>query len=311
MEERLRFLLRYAILAPSSHNTQPWRFRIRNSTVDLFADKTRWLRVADSDQRELHISLGCAVENLLVAAEHFQLTHQVDLLSQQEQDHCATVSFTLDSESSSSRPAALFDAITERSTSHSAFEDRTVETEVLRQMEGLCFEPELQLLFTDDQTTKRHVDELVVRADALQFADPDYREELGYWLGQGVFGQSWLMSKIGQLAVTYVNMSKKIARDDSKLLMSAPILGAITSKQDDRVSQIRSGMVYERVALMAASHGLAIQPMSQILELAELRAELAELMPDPDMVPQHTFRLGFAEPESAKSPRRPLSEVLI
>ena len=58
--EKLTFLLNYAVLAPSSHNSQPWKFNVSGDEISLFADKTRWLKVADADQRELHISLGCA-----------------------------------------------------------------------------------------------------------------------------------------------------------------------------------------------------------------------------------------------------------
>ena len=58
-EEKLTFLLRYAILAPSSYNTQPWRFNISGNEIDVFADRSRWLQVADADQRELYLSLGC------------------------------------------------------------------------------------------------------------------------------------------------------------------------------------------------------------------------------------------------------------
>ncbi len=65
---------------------------------------------------------------------------------------------------------------------------------------------------TDDPDLKRRVDELMVHADALQFADPAWRDELGYWIGQGAFGMPWLVSKVAQLAVTYLNMGKGTAR---------------------------------------------------------------------------------------------------
>lgn len=80
MADRIRFLIRYALLAPSSHNTQPWQFRIADDRVDVFMDEGRWLKVADKDQRELHISIGCALENLLIAAKHFGLVHSTDYL---------------------------------------------------------------------------------------------------------------------------------------------------------------------------------------------------------------------------------------
>lgn len=310
--DQLLFLLGYAILAPSSHNTQPWKFRVSDDAIDIFADHARWLKVADSTRRELHISVGCALENLLIAAEHFGFEHKLDFFPRAD-DHelCATVSFISGRKPSGYRPPELFGAITRRGTFHGKFENRAIQPQTLSAMENLCVESGLRVLFTDDLDIKRKVDELVVRGDALQFADPEYRKELGYWLGQGVFGQSWLMAKIAQLAVTHVNMGKKIASKDSDLLMSAPILAAITSTQDDQISQIKAGMVFERIALLATTEGIAVHPMSQILELPELRSEVASLTPTPEAFVQHTFRMGHAEPGEEKSPRRPLREVLL
>src|SRR5574341_1857496 len=75
--EKLKFLLRYAILASSVYNTQPWKFAAGKDEIRLFADSSRWMRVSDPDQRELLISTGCALENLLIAAEHFGHSHKV------------------------------------------------------------------------------------------------------------------------------------------------------------------------------------------------------------------------------------------
>ena len=70
-------LIGYSILAPSCYNTQPWIFALSYNEIKILADKDRWLEVADSDQREMYISVGCALENLLVAAEHFGYSHDV------------------------------------------------------------------------------------------------------------------------------------------------------------------------------------------------------------------------------------------
>ena len=64
----IQALIRAAVLAPSSHNTQPWMFRVSASAIDLIADRTRALPVNDPRNRELAISCGCALENLRVAA---------------------------------------------------------------------------------------------------------------------------------------------------------------------------------------------------------------------------------------------------
>jgi hypothetical protein len=78
--ERLRFLVRYALLAPSTRNTQPWKFRIGADEIGIFVDPARWERIADADQREMYISAGCALENLVIAAAHFGYRPTVETL---------------------------------------------------------------------------------------------------------------------------------------------------------------------------------------------------------------------------------------
>jgi nitroreductase len=310
--EKLTFLLNYVVLAPSSHNTQPWKFSVADDTVKIFADKTRWLKVADPDQRELHLSLGCALENLLVAAEFYGYDHAVDYFPDSgNPDLAVKIGLTPGGKVSEFRPTALFEAIPERHTSHRVFESRDLPGSVRQNLKECCVEPGLALHLTSDPEIKRSVEGLVERGDALQFADPAWRAELGYWIGQGVFGSSWLLSKVGRLAVTYLNMSKGTAKKDTELLLSAPELAVISSEADDRRSQIRAGQVYERVNLMATVLGVQVQPMSQIVEIPELRAEVAKLLPNPDAFPQHAFRLGYAAKEKRRTPRRPLAEVLV
>jgi hypothetical protein len=65
---RRRELVRYATLAANGHNTQPWKFSIKEDAIEIHPDFTRQLKVVDPDHRELWISLGCALENLTVAA---------------------------------------------------------------------------------------------------------------------------------------------------------------------------------------------------------------------------------------------------
>lgn len=311
-QERLEFFVRYAILAPSSHNTEPWQFRVQDNRIDVLLDFSRWLKVADDDQRELHISVGCALENLLVAAEHFGLGHDSVLLPDADAPSLAAkVNFSEQGQPSSHRPPVLFDMIPVRHTNHQRYEDRAIPDEVVQQLRGVCVEGGLHLHLTAEPEIRRKVDDLVVRGDAIEFADPAFREELAYWIGQGVFGTGWLMSRIGKLAVSYIDMGRSQARKDSDILMSSPILGLISSEQDDRQSQLRVGQAYQRLSLLAASHGIWCQPMSQIVQLPDLKAEVASLIPESGLVPQHPFRMGYAPAEKQHTPRRPVDEVLV
>ncbi|MFN7289467.1 MAG: Acg family FMN-binding oxidoreductase [Pirellula sp.] len=309
--DRLTFLLRYATLAPSSHNTQPWSFRVRENAADLFIEETRWLKVADVDQRELHISIGCTLENLLVAAEHFGLDCETDYLPDSKNPMlAATVRIQRRGKISKERPASLFPMIGIRHTNHGEYESTAIPVDILDQFQKVCVESGVILYMTSDLEIRQRVDELVIHADALEFANPAFREELGYWIGQGVFGTSWLISKIGKLAVTYVNMGTSQGKKDSSVLMSSPVLGLISSDVNDRISQIKVGQVYQRLSLLAASFGIWTQPMSQILQVEECRNLVADLQPNPKLFPQHPFRMGYAPPEKHHTPRRELFEML-
>jgi hypothetical protein len=132
------------------------------------------------------------------------------------------------------------------------------------------------------------------------------------------------MSKISQLAITYFNISKDQTKKNSEMILSAPSLIALASAADDRKAEVLMGQIFERIALTALHLGMAVHPMSQILEVPEIKSELRALLevpeakaevtklsPDEEMFPQHTFRLGYAMPEKDHTPRRQLEEVLM
>ena len=91
--EKLKFLLNYAILAPSGHNTQPWLFKIVDDGVELYVDQTRALPVADPEFRELIISCGAALFNLKIALRYFGLQDIVEVFPhEQNSDLLAKIS---------------------------------------------------------------------------------------------------------------------------------------------------------------------------------------------------------------------------
>jgi nitroreductase len=310
--EKWKFLLRYASLAPSSHNTQPWRFLVGRNEVQVFVDKTRWLKVTDADQRELHLSVGCALENLLIAAEHFGYGHQVAYFPEPNQEELvAIVKFVPQGQPSPFRPPVLFEAMAIRHTNYKVYEPRPISEDDQKRLWACCVEESFWLYMTSSPEIKRQVDDLIARADAIQFADPAWREELGYWMGQGVFGTPWAIAKLSQLALPHLNLGKLTAKKDSQAFLSAPVVGLLSSRKNDRDAQVKTGQLFERIYLMAATLGIRVQPMSQVMQIPELKVKLAQLILVPTVFPQQLFRLGYAEPEKEHTPRRPLEEVLV
>jgi hypothetical protein len=68
MSVKMRELVRMATLAASGHNAQPWKFAIKDNAIEIHPDYCRRLPIVDPHDRELWMSLGCALENLLIAA---------------------------------------------------------------------------------------------------------------------------------------------------------------------------------------------------------------------------------------------------
>ncbi len=67
MSEKMLELVWMATLAASGHNTQPWKFAIKDNEIEIHPDYSRRLPIVDPHDRELWMSLGCALENLLIA----------------------------------------------------------------------------------------------------------------------------------------------------------------------------------------------------------------------------------------------------
>lgn len=314
-EEKLTFLLNYAILAPSSHNSQPWKFNVTKDEILVFADKSRWLQVADADQRELYQSLGCALENLIVAAEHFGYNCSVLYFPGQE-DLVAKV--VLQPAATSSGQSRLFSAILSRQTNRHPYEPRAIAKADLETVKSLASDADAgnadaTIFITADSAVKRGFLDLVVQANEKQYSDVDYKSELGHWLGQGVMGPTGMRAKMAQLAVVFLDMGPQQTEKDAELINSTTYLGFIGTANNDSISSLKAGRTLERFWLAATSLGLSLHPMSQALEVRQTKANLTALLPDEAGMAQvqQAFRLGYARAEPAHSTRRPLQDVMI
>jgi ribosomal protein L7Ae-like RNA K-turn-binding protein len=309
-EEKLTFLLNYAILAPSSHNSQPWKFNVTNDSILVFADKSRRLQVADADQRELFISLGCALENLIVAADHFGYNSSVAYFPGEE-DLVAKV--VLQPAANSSGDPRLFSAILSRQTNRNPYEPRTISQGDLETIKSLSSDANVSIFISSDSVVKKSFLDLVVQANGIQYSDANFKSELGHWLGQGVMGPTGVQAKMAQLAVVFLDVGPEQTEKDALLINSSPYLGFISTANNDSISSVKAGRTLEHFWLCATALGVSLHPMSQALETAQTKANLTDLLPAQSGTRQvqQAFRLGYANPSTEHSTRRPLQEVLI
>ncbi|MGB7570560.1 MAG: nitroreductase family protein [Methanothrix sp.] len=309
-QERLTFLLNYAILAPSSHNSQPWKFNVSDEGIQVFADQSRWLSVADPDKREMYISLGAALENLIISAEHFGYNCTISYFPV-ETDLVAEV-FLKEGTKASPNPA-LFEAITTRHTNRNPYQMRAISGVELDDLYRYSSLPDVAVFLSQDPDTNKAFRDLVVEADGTLYSDINYRSELGRWLGRGVMGPRGAKAKLAQLAVVFLNVGPAETQKDSDLINSTPCIGFISTAENNSLSSLQAGRALERLWLAAASQGLGLHPMSQPLEVRQMRERLAALLPSESekRMVQQTFRLGYDGSEGEHSNRRPLEDVFM
>lgn len=312
LEEQLRFLLRYAVLAPSARNAQPWRFEVDGATVRLYADPEHWQPVADPAQRELYLGLGCALENLLVAGEHFGFRASIAYLPHPGDPRlAAAVTFGPGGTPTPARAGLGPEALLARRTTHGAFGDRPIRVSELRALERAAEDDEIVVGFTEAPGRRHAVEELHARASEVLMARPEYRRELGDVIGSGDLGTPWPLSRLGRLAASSARIARGLEVLELAALRSSPLLALISARGDDHRDHLRSGQVLERVWLAATALGLGVQPASAAVEVPETRAELAPVFGlPPELVAQELVRIGWpAGPRGFRTPRRPVEEV--
>lgn len=311
--QQLRFLLRYAILAPSTRNTQPWKFHVTDQGVDIYTDRDHWLKVADTDQRELSISIGCAFENLRIAMRHFGLGYQVVYHpGPGRPDLAVQVRLTPSPVTVPYLDEPLFYAIIDHQSNHFGFRPAPINEATRQRLQSYCVENGLSLYLTDDPAIKQEIDERSEEGDAMQFADPAFMREFQHDLESGAVGIPWVIAKLHRLAVAYLNPSNPFAQSDAQHLTNAPLLCLVASEADTPTARIQAGQVFERLWLAASSMQISMQPMTQALQLPQLLQELARITGLGNRFPQEFFRLGYAEQMEGIYPhRRPLEEVLL
>ena len=311
-----RELVRCATLAASGHNAQPWKFVLREDANELHPDFTRRLPAVDPDNRELWISLGCALENLLVAARATGFEPAVSFP--------AAADFIRIRLTSGAPPGdPLFVAIARRQNTRSAFDGRPVNPAVFDRLQAMPLEPGigLRLVVTPGELTT--VGEYVSRGNLNQFADRAFVTELIQWvrfnkrealasldgLHSSCMGTPEVPRWLGRLVLSNTKPEKEAEADVAKL-RSSPGVVVITSDTDDKTAWVRTGQVYERLALTLTSLDLKLAFLNQPIEVAGIRGQFRSALGLGPAQPQLIVRFGYAD-ALPQSLRRPVDDVIV
>jgi nitroreductase len=240
-EEKLRFLARFAILAPSGYNTQPWLFRVRDGRLEVIADWLRALPVVDPHDRALVISCGAAVAMARAALRGLGNTGEMTLLPEPgEPDLLARIGLGPERAPDEADRARLA-AIVQRRTTRRAFPSEPLPEGLADQIAAAAEAERVEAVLVTEPARKAAVAALVADGDRAQFADPAFRRELGAWVhprrtGDGIsgsaFGMPDVLSPAGALVIRTFDMGDGIAAKDEQIAAASPALLVVATEGD-------------------------------------------------------------------------------
>jgi Nitroreductase family len=319
--DKARFAVGYAILAPSSHNTQPWRFIINGDELLLCADRNRSLPHIDPFDRELIISCGAALFNLRVALAHFNVPVEITTFPQSsDPDIVARIAFPISGPTFEDL-AELFDAITKRVTNRSPFTEENVPDAIIARLNSAVEREGVDAVFARTLNERERIAALIAEADRRQFDDPNFRRELASWIhpsrsNDGMPGESQgfnaltdFTTTIAAMAIRTFDLGNGVAAAHQQLARGSPLLIILSTPMDNNEAWLAAGLGLQRMLLVAAKAGYSSSYLNQPIEESNHRTRLATefgVVGYPQLLLR--FGQGSAVPHS---PRRPIADVLI
>ena len=318
-EAQLRYLVRYALLAPSSHNSQPWSFALRGRTLELLADQSRALLVADPDHREMMMSCGAALFNLQIAMRHFGYQAVVQEFPVPNVPNLlATVRFG-QRRVSTPEEDLLFRAIPTRHTNRFPFEERSIPDALTAELRTAATMEGAWLHVVQDEQIRAAIFALVAEGDRHQYEDLHFRQELASWVHPNrsvrrdgmpdyAFKMGGLLSYAGPSVDGAFDRGERGAGSDQRAAEGSPVVAVLGTDGDSPAHWLKAGKALERVLLLACANGVSASFLNQPIEQPNLRRRLRRVM-ETRGYPQMLIRMGYG-PAVQATPRRTVGEIL-
>lgn len=320
LQEKIEFCLRYAILAHSTYNNQPWYFIIDGDTVGVYADRRHALPVVDPDDRQLVMSCGSALFNLRLALRHFGLQEFTQLLpNPADEDLMARVQVS-EAGSAPTKEDPLFKAIASRHINRSAYKEKPVPTDLLMGLKEAA-KKENAWLHVCEGEERDIVAHFIAEGDQIQMSKKNFRRELASWINRRRFVS-------GDGYPDYARPFKEVMRSskprilrrfetapghvvqDNEIAQGCPVLAILGSEKGGMVDRLYAGQAFMRVLLFAEANGLSVSTLNQPCEVPELRLRMHDEIGVDHSRAQYILRIGYADPVVNYNPRRPLETFI-
>ncbi len=318
LKDKIKFVLGYAILAPSTHNSQPWLFKIKEDSCEIYYDPKLKIPQGDPLSRDLYISLGCLMENLVIASNYFGIFREIKVVL--NDNFVAEIYFKEQGEQNQDL-AYLVDIIPQRVNARGIFEDKPLQDDIQAEMMSLKKDGRIR---TDFITSKEKIEKIAaITAEGLKLAykNPSFRKEMSGWMQNslsakksGMPGYSlkmpFLLSFIIPTLVKFFDISPILARLNYKSLASAPFICIFSAEESIPSVWFETGRMAQRFMLQLNSKGIKTSIFVASIEMGNLYEKVQEVGRI-NLRPQFLFCAGYMKGTQEHSPRHALEDKLI
>jgi hypothetical protein len=311
------YLIATAARAPSVHNTQPWLFRRNGSTMELFADPHRRLRI-DPAGREMFISCGAALFGLRLGVRSLGYLPAVELLPDRRRPRLlARVSLGTPAPITGTE-LLMLEALPHRHTHRGPFTPDALPDGLLAGLQHDALVEGATLALVDAADAYGHLADLVNAAERTQDLDPIFRAEVRRWrrapgsdardgvpasaFAAGAFPE-WVGWRRGRLRQRDFDQGRGLGM----LAAGGPPAAAtavLVTREDTPADWLRAGQALHRLLAHAASRWVFASLYTQPTEAAEIRAQIRARLGLPG-APQIVLQLGTARVTQATARRPP------
>lgn len=310
----LKFLISCAVQAPSSHNTQPWLFAIKNSKILVYADLTRNLKVGDPQNRELYASVGAAIANIELGAKALGISAKLQYFpDSKSRELVAVFDLIIPAAAKISYNEKLLKSLWERRSNRTHYlKSKELPAKHLAKLEKIANSYGLKLnLISDNKKITKIAD--MVKLGMIEFlSKPEFREELSHWVrhnwskkGDGLPGYSigmpGIISILAPVLVKSTAPIQTIAKEEKNAVESCPTVGVITVSKDTPINWVKTGVVFEHIAIESHLAGISTSILTAAVECPSQNIKLKKIV---SSIPTLFFRLGYATGPGIAVPRR-------
>ncbi len=324
IEAQIRFLLNYAILAPSAHNTQPWRCRINKDALEIFFDKSRALGISDPTYRQGFLSIGAFVGNFSLAAECFGFSLRLIWMpgSGEINDCLARLQLVPAKDSKTKEKDEILAALQKRHNNRFPFKmNIPIPPGEVRRLEAIGEGEDIKVFVVSNKAQLGEIASLIKIGTEFAFTDPKFRAELASYIAPHVSSRrdgiptytaniKFFSSFFAPLVMRRFNVGRAQAGEDQRQFEKAPAFLVFCSKTDNNLAWLKTGFFFEKAIIELTknriAHGINTAPIE-----APLLPEVLQKILGTNFRPQMLIRIGYPTKIPKHAPRREVSDILI